>query len=123
MEHTAPPAQRRAANGSLGETCSNVRQSPGRTGAPGLADSTEQVPTDQNDTTAELLIDDYKKMGTLFGELNKILVGAGFSRMYFGERTVEPVLVLFFAVMLWFLGLQALGLVSILCLVILHIQK
>ncbi|CAH2300779.1 PREDICTED: uncharacterized protein C4orf32 homolog [Pelobates cultripes] len=117
MEHTAPPAQRRAANGSLGETRSNDRQSPA------LADSTEQVPTDQNDTTAELLIDDYKKMGTLFGELNKILVGAGFSRMYFGERTVEPVLVLFFAVMLWFLGLQALGLVSILCLVILHIQK
>uniref|UniRef100_A0A8C5LXG7 Family with sequence similarity 241 member A n=1 Tax=Leptobrachium leishanense TaxID=445787 RepID=A0A8C5LXG7_9ANUR len=74
------------------------------------------------DSTAELIIDDYKKMGTLFGELNKILIGAGFSRMYFGERTVEPVLILFFAVMLWFLGLQALGLVSILCLVILHIQ-
>ncbi|KAM8939428.1 uncharacterized protein FAM241A [Pelodytes ibericus] len=81
-----------------------------------------QEPAEQDSTSAEFIKDDYKKMGTLFGELNKILIGAGFSRMYFGERTVEPVLVLFFAVMLWFLGIQALGLVSILCLVILHIQ-
>ncbi|CAI9558244.1 unnamed protein product [Staurois parvus] len=61
-------------------------------------------------------------MGTLFGELNKILLETGFSRMYFGERTVEPVLIIFFGVMLWFLGIQALGLVSLLCIVIIHIQ-
>ncbi|KAE8630524.1 hypothetical protein XENTR_v10000855 [Xenopus tropicalis] len=81
-----------------------------------------QVPPEQNSTDQEHIKDDYKKLGTLFGELNKILLSVGFSRMYFGERTVEPVLLLFFGVMLWFLGIQALGLVSILCLVIIHIQ-
>ncbi|MEE6461821.1 hypothetical protein FKM82_001416 [Ascaphus truei] len=81
----------------------------------------DNVSTAQNNPST-VIKDDYKKMGTLFGEINKILIGAGFSRMYFGERTVEPVLLLFFGVLLWFLGLQALGLVSILCLVILHIQ-
>ncbi|OCT99855.1 uncharacterized protein FAM241A [Xenopus laevis] len=81
-----------------------------------------QVPTEQNSTDQEHIKDDYKKLGTLFGELNKILLSVGFSRMCFGERTVEPVLLLFFGLMLWFLGIQALGLVSILCLVIIHIQ-
>ncbi|KAG8454073.1 hypothetical protein GDO86_000638 [Hymenochirus boettgeri] len=76
----------------------------------------------QDGSDQEHVMDDYKKLGTLFGELNKILIGVGFTRMYFGERTVEPVLLLFFGLMLWFLGLQALGLVSILCLVIIHIQ-
>ncbi|KAM5338467.1 uncharacterized protein FAM241A [Glossophaga mutica] len=66
--------------------------------------------------------DDYKKMGTLFGELNKSLINMGFTRMYFGERIVEPVVVIFFWVMLWFLGLQALGLVAVLCLVIIYVQ-
>ncbi|XP_053559513.1 uncharacterized protein FAM241A [Bombina bombina] len=80
-----------------------------------------QAPAEQ-DSSSDLIKDDYKKMGTLFGELNKMMISLGFSRMYFGERTVEPVLLLFFAVMLWFLGVQALGLVSILCLVIIHIQ-
>lgn len=77
----------------------------------------------QSNHAAEHTGDDYKKLGTLFGEINKILISLGFSRMYFGERTVEPVLVVFFWVMLWFLGLQALGLVALLCLVIIHVQQ
>lgn len=67
--------------------------------------------------------DDYKKMGTLFGELNKTLLNMGFTRMYFGERIVEPVVVIFFWLLLWFLGLQALGLVAALCLVIIYVQQ
>ncbi|XP_073511598.1 uncharacterized protein FAM241A [Phyllobates terribilis] len=82
-----------------------------------------QTSTIQNNHPEQIIRDDYEKMGTLFGAINKILLDTGFSRMYFGERTVEPVLLLFFGVMLWFLGLQALGLVSILCLVIIHIQS
>ncbi|XP_030306104.1 uncharacterized protein FAM241A [Calypte anna] len=50
----------------------------------------EQVQPDQRNHTAEPVIDDYKKMGTLFGELNKSLIRMGFTRMYFGERIVEP---------------------------------
>lgn len=66
--------------------------------------------------------DDYKKMGTLFGELNKNLISMGFTRMYLGERIVEPVIIIFFWAMLWFLGLQAFGLVAVLCLVIIYVQ-
>uniref|UniRef100_G1M8D2 Family with sequence similarity 241 member A n=1 Tax=Ailuropoda melanoleuca TaxID=9646 RepID=G1M8D2_AILME len=73
--------------------------------------------------TGEPVGDDYKKMGTLFGELNKSLIEMGFTRMYFGERIVEPVIVIFFWIMLWFLGLQALGLVAVLCLVIIYVQQ
>jgi hypothetical protein len=73
--------------------------------------------------TGEPVGDDYKKMGTLFGELNKSLLDMGFTRMYFGERIVEPVIVIFFWLMLWFLGLQALGLVAVLCLVIIYVQQ
>ncbi|XP_037237083.1 uncharacterized protein FAM241A isoform X2 [Falco biarmicus] len=50
----------------------------------------EQVQQAQRNHTAEPVIDDYKKMGTLFGELNKSLIRIGFTRMYFGERIVEP---------------------------------
>ncbi|KAM4900360.1 uncharacterized protein FAM241A [Sylvia borin] len=50
----------------------------------------EQVHQEQRNHTAEPVIDDYKKMGTLFGELNKSLIRIGFTRMYFGERIVEP---------------------------------
>ncbi|XP_010189057.1 PREDICTED: uncharacterized protein C4orf32 homolog, partial [Mesitornis unicolor] len=81
------------------------------------------VQQEQRNHTAEPVIDDYKKMGTLFGELNKSLIRIGFTRMYFGERIVEPVIVIFFWVMLWFLGLQALGLVAVLCLVIIYVQQ
>ncbi|XP_030048389.1 uncharacterized protein FAM241A [Microcaecilia unicolor] len=83
----------------------------------------EQVTQEQTNHSTEEIIDDYKKLGTLFGEINKIMISAGFVRMYFGERTVEPVLILFFCAMLWFLGVQALGLVAVLCLVILHMQQ
>ncbi|KFP50314.1 Uncharacterized protein C4orf32, partial [Cathartes aura] len=82
-----------------------------------------QVQQEQRNHTAEPVIDDYKKMGTLFGELNKSLIRIGFTRMYFGERIVEPVIIIFFWVMLWFLGLQALGLVAVLCLVIIYVQQ
>ncbi|XP_028932177.1 uncharacterized protein FAM241A [Ornithorhynchus anatinus] len=80
---------------------------------------TQELP----DQSMEPVIDDYKKMGTLFGELNKSLISMGFTRMYFGERIVEPVIVIFFWLMLWFLGFQALGLVAVLCLVIIYVQQ
>ncbi|XP_040274311.1 uncharacterized protein FAM241A [Bufo bufo] len=92
-------------------------------GPPAGDSGSAQTSAIQNNHPEQILRNDYEKMGTLFGEINKILLDTGFSRMYFGERTVEPVLLLFFGVMLWFLGLQALGLVSILCLVIIHIQS
>ncbi|XP_060635065.2 uncharacterized protein FAM241A [Anolis sagrei] len=83
----------------------------------------QQVQQDERDNNVEAATDDYKKMGTLFGELNKSLISIGFTRMYFGERIVEPVIVMFFWGMLWFLGLQALGLVAVLCLVIIYVQQ
>ncbi|XP_074194752.1 uncharacterized protein FAM241A isoform X1 [Rhinolophus sinicus] len=83
----------------------------------------EQDVEESQNHTAEPLGDDYKKMGTLFGEVNRSLIDMGFTRMYFGERIVEPVVVVFFWVMLWFLGLQALGLVAVLCLVIIYVQQ
>lgn len=72
---------------------------------------------------AERTTDDYKKMGTFFGEINKCLVNIGFSRIPFGTRVVEPVVMVFFWVLLGFLGLQALSLVGALCLVIIFIQE
>ncbi|MEQ2171451.1 hypothetical protein GOODEAATRI_010858 [Goodea atripinnis] len=68
-------------------------------------------------------VDDCEKMGTLFGMINKCLRGVGFTQVYFGDRTVEPVVVLVFWVLLWFLGFQALGLVGTLCIIIIYIQK
>ncbi|GCB72158.1 hypothetical protein scyTo_0001850 [Scyliorhinus torazame] len=78
-----------------------------------------QIPVEEE----EAAIDDCKKMGTLFGELNKCLLRIGFSRMHFGTHVVEPVVMVFFWVMLGFLGLQALSLVGALCLVIIFIQE
>ncbi|XP_030627563.1 uncharacterized protein FAM241A [Chanos chanos] len=72
---------------------------------------------------AAALVDDCERLGTLFGELNKCLRGIGFTQLYFGEKIVEPVVVLLFWVLLWFLGIQALGLVGTLCIVIIYIQK
>lgn len=69
------------------------------------------------------LLDDCEKMGTLFGMINKCLRGLGFSQMQFADRTVEPVVVLLFWLLLWFLGVQALGLVGALCIIIIYIQK
>ncbi|XP_035599018.1 uncharacterized protein FAM241A-like [Oncorhynchus keta] len=68
-------------------------------------------------------VDDCERMGTLFGQLNKCLLSAGFTQMYFGEKIVEPVIIIFFWVLLWFLGIQALGLVGTLCIFIIFIQK
>ncbi|XP_075837475.1 uncharacterized protein FAM241A [Microtus pennsylvanicus] len=86
-------------------------------------DEGEQDVEESQNHPGEPIGDDYKKMGTLFGELNKTLLSMGFTRMYFGERIVEPVVVIFFWLMLWFLGLQALGLVAVLCLVIIYVQQ
>lgn len=86
-------------------------------------DEGEQDAEEPQNHSGEPIGDDYKKMGTLFGELNKNLLNMGFTRMYFGERIVEPVVVIFFWLMLWFLGLQALGLVAVLCLVIIYVQQ
>uniref|UniRef100_A0A3B3BK17 Family with sequence similarity 241 member A n=1 Tax=Oryzias melastigma TaxID=30732 RepID=A0A3B3BK17_ORYME len=66
--------------------------------------------------------DDCERMGTLFGMINKCLRGIGFSHMYFGNQTVEPVVIIFFWLLLWFLGIQALGLVGTLCIIIIYIQ-
>lgn len=96
--------------------------SPRRRGQRPLEEREQDIEESQNHTD-EPVGDDYKKMGTLFGELNKSLINMGFTRMYFGERIVEPVIVIFFWIMLWFLGLQALGLVAVLCLVIIYVQQ
>ncbi|XP_056267065.1 uncharacterized protein FAM241A [Pseudoliparis swirei] len=74
-------------------------------------------------TTREPRLDDCERMGTLFGMLNKCLRGMGFSQMYFGDKIVEPVVILFFWLLLWFLGIQALGLVGTLCIIIIYIQE
>ncbi|ETE61505.1 hypothetical protein L345_12742, partial [Ophiophagus hannah] len=50
----------------------------------------ESILQEERENNTESIIDDYKKMGTLFGELNKSLLRIGFTRMYFGERIVEP---------------------------------
>ncbi|XP_071400311.1 uncharacterized protein FAM241A [Centroberyx affinis] len=76
-----------------------------------------------DDPTTRPQLDDCERMGTLFGMLNKCLRGLGFSQMYFGEKIVEPVVIVFFWLLLWFLGIQALGLVGTLCIIIIYIQK
>lgn len=81
-------------------------------------------PRPQTDPSArEPQLDDCERMGTLFGMLNKCLRGMGFSQMYFGDKIVEPVVIIFFWLLLWFLGIQALGLVGTLCIIIIYIQK
>lgn len=73
-------------------------------------------------TTREPQLDDCERMGTLFGMINKCLLGIGFSQMYFGDKIVEPVVIMVFWLLLWFLGIQALGLVGTLCIIIIYIQ-
>jgi len=84
--------------------------------------STAQWPHLEDPTTRPQE-DDLERMGTLFGMLNKCLRRVGFSQMYFGEKIVEPVVIIFFWLLLWFLGFQALGLVGTLCIIIIYIQK
>ncbi|KAK3554438.1 hypothetical protein QTP70_023028 [Hemibagrus guttatus] len=77
-----------------------------------------------SDTVPEAApVDDCERMGTLFGMFNKCLRGIGFTQLYFGEKIVEPVVVLVFWLLLWFLGIQALGLVGTLCIIIIYLQK
>ncbi|XP_051941837.1 uncharacterized protein FAM241A [Hippocampus zosterae] len=78
---------------------------------------------EDNPSTREPPLDDCVRMGTLFGMFNKCLRGMGFSQMYFGDKIVEPVVVIFFWLLLWFLGIQALGLVGTLCIIIIYIQE
>nr|XP_055026338.1 uncharacterized protein FAM241A isoform X2 [Misgurnus anguillicaudatus] len=93
-----------------------VRERPHRT-------SRAEPQTPAAPETEAPLVDDCERLGTLFGELNKCLRGLGFIQLYFGEKIVEPVIVLVFWLLLWFLGIQALGLVGTLCIVIIYIQK
>ncbi|KAF7202266.1 uncharacterized protein FAM241A [Nothobranchius furzeri] len=98
-----------------------VRVDANWTRAPLPSDSRLQQVADGAIRTPEL--DDCERMGTLFGMTNKCLRGLGFSQMYFGDRTVEPVVIIIFWLLLWFLGFQALGLVGTLCIIIIYIQK
>ncbi|XP_068451598.1 uncharacterized protein FAM241A [Clinocottus analis] len=86
-------------------------------------DPTAAWPHLDNPTTREPRLNDCERMGTLFGMLNKCLRGMGFSQMYFGDKIVEPVVIVFFWLLLWFLGIQALGLVGTLCIIIIYLQK
>ncbi|XP_034530961.1 uncharacterized protein FAM241A [Notolabrus celidotus] len=91
---------------------------------PGLpVDPTARWPFIDDPTTRQPRLDDCERLGTLFGMLNKYLRGLGISQMYFGDKIVEPVVIVFFWLLLWFLGIQALGLVGTLCIIIIYIQK
>uniref|UniRef100_A0A8C6UVZ7 DUF4605 domain-containing protein n=1 Tax=Neogobius melanostomus TaxID=47308 RepID=A0A8C6UVZ7_9GOBI len=81
-----------------------------------------QAPTVDDPTTRQPVLDDCKRMGTLFGMINKCLLGIGFTQMTFGDKIVEPVVIMIFWLLLWFLGFQALGLVGTLCIIIIYIQ-
>lgn len=81
-----------------------------------------QQPLVDDPTTGQPELDDCERMGTLFGMINKCLRGAGFTQMYFGDKIVEPVVIMLFWLLLWFLGFQALGLVGTLCIIIIYIQ-
>uniref|UniRef100_A0A9L0JVT1 DUF4605 domain-containing protein n=1 Tax=Equus asinus TaxID=9793 RepID=A0A9L0JVT1_EQUAS len=115
-------ADARAAR-AAGGAGAGAQGEPAAAGGRRAQEEREQDIEESQNHTGEPVGDDYKKMGTLFGELNKSLLNMGFTRMYFGERIVEPVIVIFFWLMLWFLGLQALGLVAVLCLVIIYVQQ
>lgn len=88
-----------------------------------ISDPETRWPYVDDPTTRLPQVDDCERLGTLFGELNKCLRSIGFTQMYFGEKIVEPVVIILFWVLLWFLGIQALGLVGTLCIVIIYIQK
>lgn len=81
-----------------------------------------QWPNVDDPTTRQPQLDDCERMGTLFGMINKCLRGIGFTQMYFGDKIVEPVVIVIFWLLLWFLGFQALGLVGTLCIIIIYIQ-
>ncbi|XP_057715784.1 uncharacterized protein FAM241A [Corythoichthys intestinalis] len=87
-----------------------------------LSNPTMRWLLEDNPSSRQPPIDDCVRMGTLFGMFNKCLRGMGFSQMYFGDKIVEPVVIVFFWLLLWFLGIQALGLVGTLCIIIIYIQ-
>ncbi|GAA6110539.1 uncharacterized protein FAM241A [Tachysurus ichikawai] len=87
----------------------------------GTSNTTPQPASDTVPEAAQ--VDDCERLGTLFGMFNKCLRGIGFTQLYFGEKIVEPVVVLLFWLLLWFLGIQALGLVGTLCIIIIYLQK
>ncbi|XP_028821618.1 uncharacterized protein FAM241A-like [Denticeps clupeoides] len=107
-----------AADGSCAEP--GGRGSPCR---PATSRLREQADRQVGGQAAPPEVDDCERLGTLFGELNKCLRGVGFVQLYFGEKIVEPVVVLVFWALLWFLGIQALGLVGTLCIIIIYMQK
>ncbi|XP_040823286.1 uncharacterized protein FAM241A isoform X4 [Ochotona curzoniae] len=75
-------AERPAAGGERETGASRLRRRPQAQG--------EQDTEESRNLAGEPVGDDYRKMGTLFGELNKSLLSMGFTRMYLGERIVEP---------------------------------
>ncbi|XP_034015667.1 uncharacterized protein FAM241A isoform X2 [Thalassophryne amazonica] len=113
---------------SVKEKCASVPlQERGRHRHQGDGSSTRgelsTKPVDTWSARTEPELDDCERLGTLFGMMNKCLRGLGFSQMYFGDKTVEPILIVFFWVLLWFLGIQALVLVGTLCIIIIYMQK
>nr|XP_057933429.1 uncharacterized protein FAM241A [Doryrhamphus excisus] len=86
------------------------------------SDPSVRLPHQDNPTTGRIPLDDCVRMGTLFGMFNKCLRGMGFGQMYFGDKIVEPVVIVIFWLLLWFLGIHALGLVGSLCIIIIYIQ-
>ncbi|XP_053476894.1 uncharacterized protein FAM241A [Ictalurus furcatus] len=90
---------------------------------PGTSNTTSESQAGLDTAPEAALVDDCERLGTLFGMFNKCLRGMGFTQFYFGEKIVEPVVVLLFWLLLWFLGIQALGLVGTLCIIIIYIQK
>lgn len=109
--HSHHPSNYTARQGAIGARSRPTRNPEARW--PYVDDPTTRLPR----------VDDCERLGTLFGELNKCLRSIGFTQMYFGEKIVEPVVIILFWVLLWFLGIQALGLVGTLCIVIIYIQK
>ncbi|XP_060780661.1 uncharacterized protein FAM241A isoform X2 [Neoarius graeffei] len=90
---------------------------------PGTSNTTSESQAALDTVPEAALVDDCEKLGTLFGMFNKCLRSMGFTQLYFGEKIVEPVVVLLFWLLLWFLGVQALGLVGTLCIIIIFLQK
>ncbi|XP_068608131.1 uncharacterized protein FAM241A [Brachionichthys hirsutus] len=107
------------------QTAAHLQRNPlgdSQTRPRGLGDDSTRWPH-VDDPTGRPRPDDCERMGTLFGMLNKCLTRLGLSPMYFGDKVVEPVVIVFFWLLLWFLGIQALGLVGTLCIIIIYIQQ
>ncbi|KAM9842165.1 uncharacterized protein FAM241A [Aulostomus maculatus] len=118
------PGDQRKWTGQLPPVYGHRSQGDGsRTRSQRSSDPSTRWPPPEHPGPREPQLDDCERMGTLFGMLNKCLRRMGFSQMYFGDKIVEPVVIVFFWLLLWFLGIQALGLVGTLCIIIIYIQK